>query len=332
MSNTSNDNQAKPDLRRQHPFRSAVLRGLGVVLPPLLTIVILVWVWMTVRDYVLVYVENGACKVIVLLVQDIHDGPPGGEKAEPIVVFQHQSYERLEHGQYVPKYVLDLVRKNLTTEPIPKTGKAVYQRYVELRYLSPHVVIPVFLCLFILILYLLGKFLAAGVGRMLWNFFEQIIHRVPIIRTVYSSVKQVTDFVFSESEIQFNRVVAVEYPRKGIWSVGFVTGESMLDISSAANESVLSVLVPTSPMPVTGFTITVRRSETIDLDITVDQAVQFIVSCGVVVPLQQMNAAKSRGQVSARIHDTMSRDDEPHEGESSPAALTTPSAENTGQS
>mgnify|MGYP000362558103 CR=1 FL=1 len=79
MSNTSNDNQAKPDLRRQHPFRSAVLRGLGVVLPPLLTIVILVWVWMTVRDYVLVYVENGACKVIVLLVQDIHDGPPGGD-------------------------------------------------------------------------------------------------------------------------------------------------------------------------------------------------------------------------------------------------------------
>jgi uncharacterized membrane protein len=87
--------------------------------------------------------------------------------------------------------------------------------------------------------------------------------------------------------MEFTRVVAVEYPRKGIWSLGFVTGEGMRGIVEAAGEPVLSVLIPTSPMPATGFTVTVLRSEAVDINITVDQAFQFIVSCGVVVPMTQ---------------------------------------------
>jgi uncharacterized membrane protein len=83
-----------------------------------------------------------------------------------------------------------------------------------------------------------------------------------------------------------------------MWSIGFVTGESMLDIRSSANEPVLSVLMPTSPMPATGFTITVRKSETIDLDLTVDQAIQFVVSCGVVVPLHQQYRDDGRGRLA----------------------------------
>lgn len=75
----------------------------------------------------------------------------------------------------------------------------------------------------------------------------------------------------------------------------------MLDIRSAANEPVLSVLMPTSPMPATGFTITVRKSETIDLDITIDQAIQFVVSCGVVVPLQQQHAEDVSARIAAAI-------------------------------
>ena len=140
--------------------------------------------------------------------------------------------------------------------------------------------------MFLLVSYILGKFVAAGVGRMLVNWAEVLIQRLPLVSNVYGSVKQVTDFVLTEREIEFNRVVAIEYPRKGIWSIGFVTGEGMADIRAAANEPVLSVLMPTSPMPVTGFTVTILKSEAIDLNITVDQAVQFIVSCGVVVPKQ----------------------------------------------
>jgi uncharacterized membrane protein len=112
--------------------------------------------------------------------------------------------------------------------------------------------------------------------------------RLPGVRAVYSAVKQVSDFFFTEREIQFTRIVAVEYPRKGIWQMGFVTSESLAAIHDAASEPVLAVLIPYSPIPVTGCTITVRKSECIDLNITFDQACQFIVSCGVVVPPQQV--------------------------------------------
>jgi len=265
----------------RHPFRRAVLRGLGVILPPLLTIVILIWVWNAVEQYVLVPVETLARQSIVWIHSgDIREEDPGSPYHTKI---EHNGFVR-----YIPTHVVKDVQKNLGAEPMPKTAEAVYHRYVEIKYLGPQYVIPVFLSVFILVLYLAGKFLAIRFGRMFWNFIEQIIHRVPIIRNVYSSVKQVTDFIFSEHELEYTRVVAVEYPRKGIWSIGFVTGESMLDIGSAANEPVLAVLMPTSPMPVTGFTVTVRKSETIDLDITMDQAIQFIVSCGVVVPPQQL--------------------------------------------
>ena len=89
---------------------------------------------------------------------------------------------------------------------------------------------PFFLLIFTLLLYLLGKFMAAGIGRFFWNIFERgIIDRVPLVRNVYSGVKQVTDFMFNERDFEFTRVVAVEYPRKGIWSIGFVTSESFLE-------------------------------------------------------------------------------------------------------
>lgn len=277
---------------KPRPFRRAVLRGLGVVLPPLLTILLFLWAWNLIQDYVLEPVEGMAHSVIVHQIWEVRTEEPSAAEAA--------NYEKLAGNEWIPKDIYDSVREN-PGKISPRTAQDYFDRYVRIRWLNRAKVIPLFLSLFILILYLLGKFLAAGMGRLALGSFESLIQRVPIIRNVYSAVKQVTDFIFSEREIEFNRVVAVEYPRKGVWSIGFVTGESMLDIRSAANEPVLSVLMPTSPMPATGFTITVRKSETIDLDITVDQAIQFVVSCGVVVPLQQQHKEDSSEQVTAAV-------------------------------
>ena len=85
---------------------------------------------------------------------------------------------------------------------------------------------------------------------------------------------------------------------KGIWSLGLVTGESMLGIAAAAQEPVLSVLIPASPAPFTGYTLTIKKSEAIDLDISIDQAVQFIVSCGVVIAPQQLQKMADQRQTS----------------------------------
>ena len=130
------------------------------------------------------------------------------------------------------------------------------------------------------------------------------IHRLPLVRSVYSAVKQVTDFFFSEQPMKFTRVVAVEYPRAGMWSIAFVTSEGFQAIRAAANEPLVGVFIPTSPMPMTGYALTVRKSEVVDLHMTIDEAIQFIVSCGLVIPagdLKRLEAsAHDRPSVCAR--------------------------------
>jgi uncharacterized membrane protein len=292
--------------RPPHPFRQALLRGLGVVLPPLLTILIFLWVINTTQRYVLEPVTTLTREGMLWLwvrpeILEQKDLPPEvrvseGKEQKPVLMVGGRQFQRLEdHGYvtFIPKGVYDRVLENPGKESLPQRGLAYYRRFVEVKYLRPERTIPFFLALFIVLLYLLGKFMAAGIGRFFVHRFEQGIRQLPLVRNVYSSVKQVSDFLFSEPDAAYTRVVAVEYPRKGIWSLGFVTSESMLDIRAAAKEPVLSLLMPTSPMPLTGFTVTVRKSETIDLDITIDQAFQFIISCGVVVPPQQLQEMAS---------------------------------------
>ena len=272
---------SRPKDPRLHPFRRALLRGLAVLLPPLLTVVIFIWVWNTLREYVLIPVETGITNAAIYFhyQKEIHENNP-----EPT----SNRFVELDDGNWIPRTTRDLVAEHPGADIMPNTARGVYRRFIHIKWLPGWAVGPAFICTFLIVLSFVGRFLAAGMGRYFWNTFDRLLHQLPIIRNVYGAVKQVTDFVFSEREIEFNRVVAVEYPRKGIWSIGFVTGESMLDIHGAANEPIISVLMPTSPMPATGFTVNVKKSETVDLNITIDQAIQFVVSCGVVVPAQQL--------------------------------------------
>ena len=287
--------------RSFNPFRIATLRGLGILLPPLLTIMLFAWAWNTIERAILLPVESLSETTLAYAIEDIRsesmiklesDALENGQerfKSDP----KGEIYTALDgtlliefNNQWLPLDVFEMVSANPGTANLA-TAHDYYRRYVQLKYLKRHLVIPAFLAIFLGVMYIVGKLLAAGIGRFFWHQFESLINRLPIIRNVYSSVKQVTDFAFSETDVQFTRVVAVEYPRRGVWSIGFVTGESMLDIRRAAGEPVLSVLMPTSPMPATGFTITIPKSETVDLDITIDQAIQYCVSCGVVVPDHQ---------------------------------------------
>ncbi|HUT13622.1 MAG TPA: DUF502 domain-containing protein [Thermoguttaceae bacterium] len=257
--------------------------------PPLFTILIFVWVIGITDEYLLTPATNVVRDFIVWNLSD-------EIRTEPLPEDQTASYHRVANDKYVPDHVYERVKANPgnLAKLEDTTAKEIYRRYVRLEYLSPWKTVLFFLAVFIIVLYLLGKFMAAGIGRFFWGRFEQVIHRLPLVRNVYSSVKQVSDFLFTEREIEYTRVVAVQYPRRGIYSLGLVTGDSMKDIRDAAGEPVMSVLMPTSPMPVTGFTVTVRKSETIDLNITIDQAFQFIISCGVVVPAHQVWARKAK--------------------------------------
>jgi len=297
----SSKTKTAPQAKVDHPFRNAVFRGLAVVVPPLLTIVIFLWVAWTVNEYVLRPVTAGTRNALVWILTDVREElPPEGKAAQQLPPGTSLAgyYYKTPDQKYVPYSVYETVRRGSGTVALPETAKGMYHRYVELRFLSPYVVVPATLVVFTLVLYLVGKFMAVRIGRFFVGTFERGVLQLPLVRNVYSSVKQVTDFLFSPRQIEFTRVVAVEYPRRGIWSLGFVTSESMADIRAAANEPILAVLVPTSPMPVTGYTINVKKSETLDLDLTIDQAFQFIISCGVVVPPQQLEDALRRRAIA----------------------------------
>lgn len=274
--------------KRAHPFRSAVLRGVGVLAPPLLTVLIFLWAGSTIHEYVIRPVSRYACEGLVWWMADIRTDVPAGDRGAAIVSDGDSMYRRMKDGRFVPLEVYDAVTKYDRGELIPSTARDLYRRYVEITYLRPYYVIPFVLSIFLLLLYLVGKSLSAGLGRFFSSSLEWGVNRVPVVRNVYSGVKQVSDFMFNERNLEFNRVVAVEFPRKGIWSIGFVTGESFLEIHAAANEPVLTVFIACSPMPISGFTVNCLKSECVDLNLTFDQACQFLISCGVIVPPHQM--------------------------------------------
>ena len=271
-------------MERQRPFRQAILRGLGVVLPPLLTIALFFWAWSLVESYVLGPVDWATRTLVVTAIADISD-----TKTETAV--------KEVGGKYIPLDIYNAVQASpgdvdlmLKLDLKQASANEIYHRYVRLVYLQPWAVIIIFIILFAISLYFIGEVLAARVGRGMFNLFEKIINRIPLIRNVYSSVKQVTDFIVGdrEQEMEFNQVVAVQYPSQGIWSIGFVTGTTLRTLHEEHGEPFVSVLMPTSPMPATGFTISVPVSQTVSLNITMDQAIQFVVSCGVVVPRSQV--------------------------------------------
>ena len=177
----------------------------------------------------------------------------------------------------------------------PATATDVYMELVTIRYFgSTFTLSSLAVLLAILAIYFVGRLVTIRLGAWLVGKVEtDVLGRLPIVSKVYGSVKQVTDFVFSERQVSYNRVVALEYPRRGIWSIGFVTGEGMRQTADAAGEPLVNVLIPTSPAPVTGYTMSVPRSQVIDLDITIDQAFQFIISCGVLVPTGQQATVES---------------------------------------
>lgn len=288
----------KDDKKRKGASSSlqrAIWRGGSIIAPPLVTVLLLIWIASAVEQYILTPLESAGRTALVWTTSDIKEGPPTGAiLSDPTDVAKGFTYEGITYIQppigrrFLPNFIVAKVDSNLDLLPekmqTPLSASNYYHAYVKLNYMPRWFTIPLLLLVFLSSLFFVGRFLAAGVGRFFVTGFERLVNQLPFIRNLYSSVKQVTDFVLSEREIEFTRVIAVEYPRVGIWTLGFVTSESLPPLKNALNEEMVSIFVPTSPMPMTGFTINVRKREVIDMDLTIDQAVQFIVSCGVVCP------------------------------------------------
>jgi uncharacterized membrane protein len=139
------------------------------------------------------------------------------------------------------------------------------------------------LILTVAIIFVIGGLVANVIGRKLVATGEKILEKIPFLRWFYFSSKQIIEAVFINSQDSFNRAVLLEYPRKGIYSIGFVTGESSGQLGDKVPAS-FTVFVPTTPNPTSGYLIIVPEDQTIPLDWTVDEAFRVIISAGVIMP------------------------------------------------
>lgn len=133
----------------------------------------------------------------------------------------------------------------------------------------------------------IGAFLASFAGRAIWRIIEKGFASIPLVKKVYPYIKQITDFVLAKKKLSFNKVVALQYPRKGVWSVGMVTGTGLKKIVNARGKEFLTVFVPSSPTPFTGYVIMTPKDETIELDMSIEEALRFTISGGVITPAER---------------------------------------------
>jgi len=232
-------------------FRQFFLRGLGILLPTVLTIWILVAVYNFVEQKIAAPINQGVRWAIA-------------SSTRWSLTEIEQWWAGIRVGQW---------------EALNLTG----------------------LLIAIMLIYIVGRVLGGFIGRGIIHQGERLLLRVPLFKQIYPYVKQVTDFFVgdSESKFKFSRVIAVQYPRKGIWSVGLVTGDTMRDIESVARDDCITVFIPSSPTPFTGYVITVPKADTTNLPITIDEALRFCVSGGVIVPDKQRILSREQLEIES---------------------------------
>ncbi len=254
-------------------FRRFFVRGLGVLLPSVLTIWLVVQAYKFVKDRVAEPINQITRVVVIktlpLIVTDATAHPEWYKVTDQEIQDEatRRRAEKLPDPENREIIVAELRMKGLT------------QWWQRREWLD-----AIGLILAIVLFYLAGRIFGGFIGRRVQNRIESTLARVPIFKQVYPYVKQLVDFMLGETKIEFKRVVFIEYPRKGIWSLGFATGAPPTPVQNLRPEELVTVFVPSSPTPFTGYTLTIARSEIIEADYTVEEALRFTVSGGVLVP------------------------------------------------
>ena len=151
----------------------------------------------------------------------------------------------------------------------------------------------------IVIVLLTGLFATNFFGAQLVEIWHEILHRIPVVNSIYSSVKQISDTLFSSSGQAFRKALLVQWPRENMWTIAFLTGTPGPGVARHLPPDCLAVYVPTTPNPTGGYFVIVARKDVIELDMTVDQALKYIISMGVVPPLERDAKASLEKETNA---------------------------------
>ena len=173
----------------------------------------------------------------------------------------------------VIKFLVELMDQTLTWLP------AEYQPEALLGFYIPGIGVV----LAVVIVLGTGMIVANLFGRKLVSLWESILTSIPLVRTIYSSVKQILETVFSSGQ-SFRKVLLIQYPRKGLWTLAFQSGTTRGEAQAKTGSEIINVFVPTTPNPTSGFFIMVPRDDVIELDMSVDDGLKMIISAGVMVP------------------------------------------------
>lgn len=152
----------------------------------------------------------------------------------------------------------------------------------------------------LLIIFVTGLIATNFFGKRLILIWESLLGRVPVVKSIYSSVKQVSDTLFSDSGQAFRKALLVQYPREGSWTIAFMTGQPGGDVANHLKGEYVSVYVPTTPNPTSGFFLMMPKADVVELDMSVDEALKYIISMGVVSPGVMSARDKAAGHI---IHD-----------------------------
>ncbi|WP_392537145.1 DUF502 domain-containing protein [Legionella sp. 227] len=177
----------------------------------------------------------------------------------------------------VLRFIIDLLDNTLAL--IPKA----YQP----EQLIGHYIPGLGVILSLIILLVTGIIATNYFGQRLVEWGESILVKIPLVRSIYKTVKQVINAVLSTNSEAFRKVVLIEYPRKGLWSIAFQTGAASSSINNKTKEELVSIFIPTTPNPTSGFLMMLPRSDVIELDMSIDEALKFIISLGVMPPMSE---------------------------------------------
>lgn len=174
----------------------------------------------------------------------------------------------------VIRFIVELLDKTLSL--LPKS----YQPEHLLGYNIPGIGV----LLSLLLLLLTGVLVTNFLGAKLVALGETILDKIPLVRSIYQAVKQVLETVFSSNSNAFRKVLLIEYPRKGLWSIAFQTGTTCEKINQHTHPNMITIFVPTTPNPTSGFLMMLRKEDAIQLDMSVDEALKMVISLGVMQP------------------------------------------------
>jgi len=273
--------------RASADFKRFFSRGLAALAPTLLTVAVLIWAYELIDQYLGRHITHGMVTLFAA------SGPPGfisEDRAEALA---------LEYGRPIDEWDAQgrrlTVEYKIATHPVLKKAagknpsarkraeRARNMALWEVAFKRYKLNLIGFL-IAIIVVYFTGLFVASLIGRTTWRLVERLLYRTPLIRAIYPNVKQVTDFLFTDRQLQFSGAVAVQYPRKGIWSLGLVTGSAMRTVQEAVEDELVTVFIPSSPTPVTGYVITVSRRDVIELTLSMDEVMRYAISAGVIKP------------------------------------------------